>query len=84
MPDSIIKNYINGDWVAAATTATGDIYNPATGAKIATVPYSGRSDVDRAVAAARDAYPEWRIPATVRTVIPTADRQKATISSRSQ
>ncbi len=29
-----------------------------------------------------DAYPEWRIPATVRTVIPTADRQKATVKVR--
>jgi RND family efflux transporter MFP subunit len=29
-----------------------------------------------------DAYPDWRIPATVRTVIPTADRQKATVKVR--
>jgi len=29
-----------------------------------------------------DAYPNWRIPATVRTVIPTADRQKATVKVR--
>ncbi len=29
-----------------------------------------------------DAYPGWRIPATVRTVIPTADRQKATVKVR--
>jgi len=29
-----------------------------------------------------DAYPEWRIPATVRTIIPTADRQKATVKVR--
>jgi RND family efflux transporter MFP subunit len=29
-----------------------------------------------------DAYPQWRIPATVRTVIPTADRQKATVKVR--
>jgi len=60
MPNPIIKNYINGEWVAAAATETGDIFNPATGAKIATVPYSGRADVERAVTAARDAYPEWR------------------------
>ena len=32
--------------------------------------------------AALDAYPEWRIPAKVRTVIPTADRQKATVKVR--
>jgi len=29
-----------------------------------------------------DAYPDWHIPATVRTVIPTADRQKATVRVR--
>ena len=32
--------------------------------------------------AALDAYPGWRIPATVRTIIPTADRQKATVKVR--
>jgi RND family efflux transporter MFP subunit len=34
------------------------------------------------VQAVLDAYPEWKIPATVRTVIPTADRQKATVKVR--
>ena len=29
-----------------------------------------------------DAYPKWHIPATVRTIIPTADRQKATVKVR--
>jgi RND family efflux transporter MFP subunit len=29
-----------------------------------------------------DAYPDWHVPATVRTVIPTADRQKATVKVR--
>ncbi len=29
-----------------------------------------------------DAYPSWRVPATVRTIIPTADRQKATVKVR--
>jgi len=29
-----------------------------------------------------DAYPGWQVPATVRTVIPTADRQKATVKVR--
>jgi len=34
------------------------------------------------VTAILDAYPEWKIPAKVRTVIPTADRQKATVKVR--
>jgi RND family efflux transporter MFP subunit len=29
-----------------------------------------------------DAYPQWQIPSTVRTVIPTADRQTATVKVR--
>ncbi len=29
-----------------------------------------------------DAYPDWKIPCRVRTVIPTADRQKATVKVR--
>jgi HlyD family secretion protein len=34
------------------------------------------------VTAVLDAYPEWQIPSRVRTVIPTADRQKATVKVR--
>lgn len=36
----------------------------------------------QAVNAVLDAYPDWTIPAKVRTVIPTADRQKATVKVR--
>lgn len=34
------------------------------------------------VIATLDAYPDWQIPCTVRTIIPTADRQKATVKVR--
>ena len=34
------------------------------------------------VTATLDAYPDWKIPCKVRTVIPTADRQKATVKVR--
>jgi RND family efflux transporter MFP subunit len=34
------------------------------------------------VSATLDAYPDWQIPSKVRTVIPTADRQKATVKVR--
>ncbi len=60
MSNATIKNYINGEWVASRAPQTGDIRNPATGATIAVVPYSGTEDVDLAVRAAREAYPEWR------------------------
>jgi RND family efflux transporter MFP subunit len=34
------------------------------------------------VTAVLDAYPDWQIPSQVRTVIPSADRQKATVKVR--
>jgi RND family efflux transporter MFP subunit len=44
--------------------------------------YIARVQPGQKVEATLDAYPEWRIPARVRTVIPTADRQKATVKVR--
>ncbi len=44
--------------------------------------YIARVKPGQRVEAVLDAYPDWRIPAKVRTVIPTADRQKATVKVR--
>ncbi|HEY6307992.1 MAG TPA: efflux RND transporter periplasmic adaptor subunit [Candidatus Angelobacter sp.] len=44
--------------------------------------YIARVRTGQKTIATLDAYPEWQIPATVRTVIPTADRQKATVKVR--
>ncbi len=44
--------------------------------------YIARVTVGQKVEATLDAYPDWNIPASVRTVIPTADRQKATVKVR--
>jgi RND family efflux transporter MFP subunit len=44
--------------------------------------YIARVSPGQPADAVLDAYPEWRIPATVRTIIPTADRQKATVKVR--
>jgi RND family efflux transporter MFP subunit len=44
--------------------------------------YIARVVPGQRVEAVLDAYPDWRIPASVRTVIPTADRQKATVKVR--
>jgi malonate-semialdehyde dehydrogenase (acetylating)/methylmalonate-semialdehyde dehydrogenase len=60
MSDLPIRNYVNGEWVASGSARTGVVWNPATGEQIATVPYSDHADVDLAVKAARDAYPQWR------------------------
>jgi len=44
--------------------------------------YIARVKDHQRVNAILDAYPNWEIPAHVRTVIPTADRQKATVKVR--
>ncbi|HET9182217.1 MAG TPA: efflux RND transporter periplasmic adaptor subunit [Candidatus Angelobacter sp.] len=44
--------------------------------------YIARVKPKQQVTATLDAYPSWNIPAHVRTIIPTADRQKATIEVR--
>lgn len=44
--------------------------------------YIGRVKPDMPVEAVLDAYPDWRIPAHVIAIIPSADRSKATVKVR--
>src|SRR5206468_583158 len=44
--------------------------------------YINRVQRGQPVVATLDAYPDWRIPAKVIAIIPTADRQKATVKVR--
>jgi len=44
--------------------------------------YIARVQPGQPVTAVLDAYPDWKIPSKVRTVIPTADREKATVKVR--
>ncbi len=60
MSGQMIKNYINGEWVQSNTSTYGDVWCPATGEKIAQVPYGTKEDVDKAVKAAKDAFWDWR------------------------
>jgi 1-pyrroline dehydrogenase len=53
------QNFVEGKWVDAAEGETAEILNPATGETIAEVPQGTQADVDRAVAAAKGALPEW-------------------------
>jgi alpha-ketoglutaric semialdehyde dehydrogenase len=55
------QNFIGGEWVDAAGGETFDSLSPATGERIGTFPKSGPEDVDRAVAAAKEAYASWRL-----------------------
>ena len=52
-----LKNfYINGKWVAPLSSESMPILNPATEEKIGTLPLGNKSDVDRAVSAAKSAF----------------------------
>jgi malonate-semialdehyde dehydrogenase (acetylating)/methylmalonate-semialdehyde dehydrogenase len=54
-----LKNYIGGEWVESKGEIV-DVVNPANGKTIARVPISTKAEIDSAVAAAKDAFPEWR------------------------
>jgi 1-pyrroline dehydrogenase len=54
------KNLIGGEFVDAADGGTAEIINPATGETIAEVPQGTEADVDRAVEAAKKAWPGWK------------------------
>ena len=53
---TVARMLIGGESVDAADGKTFDVTDPASGAVIATAPLGGRADVDRAVAAAREAF----------------------------
>ncbi|MDQ1909652.1 CoA-acylating methylmalonate-semialdehyde dehydrogenase [Paenibacillus sp. GD4] len=55
-----LHNYIGGEWIPSLSERTEIVPNPATGETLAIVPLSTREDLDRAVAAARAAYQEWK------------------------
>lgn len=51
--------YINGEWTSPAVPALLPVINPATEEVVAEVARGSAEDVDRAVAAARAAFPGW-------------------------
>jgi aldehyde dehydrogenase (NAD+) len=56
------KNYIAGDWVPAASGRTYEDLNPANREEVLGLfPRSDATDVERAVAAAREAFRSWRL-----------------------
>ena len=55
-----MKNYVNGEWQTSESKNLGDVWCPATGEKIAQVPFSTAAEVDKAVKAAQAAFVEWR------------------------
>ena len=61
------KLYIDGELTDGLAGRTIDVINPADGTLLAAVAEAGPEDVDRAVAAARRAFPRW-------AGLPAADR----------
>jgi len=55
------QNYIGGEWLDSASGETFESTSPATGDMIGAFPKSNAEDVDRAVAAAKDAFEDWRL-----------------------
>jgi betaine-aldehyde dehydrogenase len=59
MTKTKLQNFIDGEFVDAADGATEGVTNPANGEVIAEMPLSTEEDVNRAVAAAKRAFPGW-------------------------
>ena len=56
-----LQNFIGGEFVDPVEGQTEEVVNPATGEAIAEAPLSTADDVDRAVAAAREAFDGWAV-----------------------
>ena len=68
-PRGLAANYIAGEWSPGDACERLAVTDPATGEALGAVPDSGRTEVDRAVAAASAAFPAWR-----RTPVPERAR----------
>ena len=51
--------FIDGPWIESESTETIDVTDAGSGEVMATVPAGTSADVDKAVAAARAAFPAW-------------------------
>jgi malonate-semialdehyde dehydrogenase (acetylating)/methylmalonate-semialdehyde dehydrogenase len=56
----ILKNYIDGEWTESKSSVSIDVINPALMKVIGKVPRSNAEDVETAVFAAKQAFPDWR------------------------
>jgi succinate-semialdehyde dehydrogenase/glutarate-semialdehyde dehydrogenase len=54
-----LENFVGGDWIASTGESVRQIVSPVTGETLAEAPNASADDVDRAVAAAREAQPGW-------------------------
>ena len=56
----VMKPYIGGEWIESESTKYTTIYDPSTGKPIAQVPQCTGAEVEKAIAAAKAAYPAWK------------------------
>jgi len=76
MSDELIPHWIDGKPDERTPQHSGPVFDPASGAQRARVAFASVDDVDRAVAAARAAWPAWRdTPITRRTQLMFRFRQ---------
>jgi malonate-semialdehyde dehydrogenase (acetylating) / methylmalonate-semialdehyde dehydrogenase len=54
-----LKNYIGGQWMESTSGKTEVVPNPATGEILAYVPISNKEDLNKAIAAAKEAFKDW-------------------------
>ncbi|HEX8382031.1 MAG TPA: aldehyde dehydrogenase family protein, partial [Sphingomonas sp.] len=58
--DADLRLHIDGAWAAGEGRDTGPVFNPATGAEIAAVPFASPADLDAALDAADRGFRLWR------------------------
>jgi len=56
----VLRNFVGGSFVEPVDGGYADLIDPTSGEVFAAAPVSGAQDVDRAVAAAAEAFPAWR------------------------
>ena len=56
----VMKPYIGGKWIDSESQKYTTIYDPSTGKPIAQVPQCTAAEVEKAVAAAKAAFPAWK------------------------
>ena len=56
----VMKPYIGGQWIESESQKFNTIYDPSTGKPIAQVPQCTAAEVEKAIAAAKAAFPAWK------------------------
>src|ERR1700685_1844002 len=61
-----VHHWVGGKPMESSAERSGIVWNPATGAEQALVPFANAEDVDSVVATAKEAFPAWRATALSR------------------